>query len=197
MYKLYHCCRCGETFWKTNANPSCPSCGNSKIEKKEVDLDLNNKSMTINNVVHGLKEEGVVRINIRGERRKGCFSCNSCGTVFEADCTEGLQVVACPHCNDKNFEAKSPIVSVIGGVAGLPPIKTSWTKAELKRMKFAKSCYAKSLELKNAFDRILALMKSLEIPSEFVDIQEALKEDSLEWLDKYHEKKIEEYLIED
>ena len=194
MYNLYHCCRCNETFWRISGTKKfCPSCGNDKISKKEITFDIQNKSTTINNVTHGLKEDGLVKINISGERRKGCFSCNRCGTVFEADCTEGLQVVSCPNCHQKDFESKSPIVSVIGGVAGLPPIKQNWTKKEIKKMKFAKSCYTKRLELENMFNKILSLMNALEIPEENKVKLEIIAKDSISFLEKYHEEKIKNY----
>ena len=194
MYNLYHCCKCGENFWLARTfRIKCPSCGNVKIERREIDLDLNNKSMTINNVTHGLKETGVIRINLRGERRKGLFSCNKCPAVFEADCTDGLHTVSCPNCHQKDFEAKSPIVSVLAGVAGLPEIKNSWTKQEKKLMKFAQNCYKSRCQLENQQNAVLNLMQSLEFDEEKIKEIEKKFKDNIIWLEEYHEKKISEY----
>ena len=192
--KLYYCGRCGEKFWLRNTQVvCCPSCGNTQLSPKSVTLDLKNKSMTLQNVVHGVREQSIIKINISGERRKALFVCKKCSVSFEADCTEGLHVVVCPQCNEKNWDIKSPIVSVISGVKGIPLPKKQWTKAEIKLARFAKECYAKKVEFEARCSALISLCHALEVSEQTVQLVAQALETAKNELERHIEKKISEY----
>jgi len=127
---------------------------------------MSNSSITIDNVIHGIKDQGIIRIDISGERRKALFHCLACGKTSEYDCTDGVDRVSCSHCNSGNLELKSPVVSVIAGVRGVPTPKTNMSKSEIKMNRFIKNCYVKSVELQHGFNSVLSLLESLEYPEE-------------------------------
>lgn len=191
---LYNCSRCGETFWlELHSIIRCIDCGNTSVSRKTVTFDANHKNLTIENVVYGIKDNGIIRIKIKGERKKGLFSCNKCSKVYEQDCTNGLQIVNCPECKSNDFELKSPIASVIGSIKGIPQLKTNWTKAEIKLMKFAKACFARRLQIENTFDVLVSELYSLEVPNRQIGYLKLQKTKVLKWIDNHHDNKISAY----
>jgi len=179
---------------KNNQFKSCPSCGCSKLSEQTRKYNPTKTSLTIENVVHGAKQEGVVRIEIEGGRKRGGFQCEKCGIAFEFDCTDGVHLVNCPKCKTKECRATTPIASVIAGVKGVPTfVNQRLTKKEQKKYKFAKNCYKRSLELKFHMDCVIERLSANSFPATDVDELRNKFHNMLVELDEIHSLKIEAY----
>lgn len=195
MKYFYLCTRCNEQFFtSSNLNIRCPSCGFSKANPILLNYNLKEKNITIENVVHGHKNEGIIRINITGERKKGLFQCNDCLSVYEFDCTEGIDKVNCPICHCAKYEIKSPIVSVFAGVKGVPDFtRKNLSKSEGKKLKWVKNCYKSRVEIEAVMRRVEILLNCIEYPIEKIEELHKNFDSILKEVDKIHEKKIKDF----